>query len=120
MYTRVIQAAIRPKRVAEFKGAVTDHDLPIIRSQHGFVDDVEMYAGNQFISLTFWETEEDAERFTRDVFPRIAARSSPLVVSPLEARAYKLEEDTVHILRSGTVDTMEKRPIRKFAVEAAA
>jgi len=108
MYTRVIQATIRPKRVAEFKDTVTDHDLPIIRSQPGFVDDVETYAGNQFISLTFWETEEDAERFTRDVFPRIAARSGPLVVSPLEAKAYKVEQDTVHTLRSETVETMEK------------
>jgi len=108
MYTRVIQATIRPKRVAEFKDAVTDHDLPIIRGQPGFVDDVETYAGNQFISLTFWETEKDAERFTRDVFPRIAARSGPLVVSPLEAKAYKVEQDTVHTLRSETVETMEK------------
>jgi heme-degrading monooxygenase HmoA len=120
MYTRVIQATIRPKRIAEFKGAVTDHDLPIIRSQPGFVDDVEMYAGDQFISLTFWETEEDAERFTRDVFPRIAARSGPLVVSPLKAKAYKLEHDTVHTLRSETVETKAKGPILKFAVEAAA
>lgn len=120
MYARVIQATISPKRVAEFKGAVTDHNLPIIRSQPGFVDDVEMYAGNQFISLTFWETEEDAERFTREVLPPIATRSGPLVVTPLEARAYELEQDTVHSSRSETVETIEQTPILKFAVAAAA
>lgn len=55
-------------------------------SQPGFVDDLEIYAGKQFISLTFWETEEDAERFTREVFPPIAARSARFVVIPLEWR----------------------------------
>ena len=79
-----------------------------------------MYAGDQFIGLTFWELEEDAERFTRDVFPPMATRSGPLVLSPLRARAYELEHDTVHTLRSDTVETIEPRPILKFAVAAVA
>ena len=120
MYTRVVQATIKPKRVLEFKDAVANHDLPIIRSQPGFVDNIEMYANNQFISLTFWKTEEDAERFASEAFPRIAARDWPLVLKPLRAEAYTVEYDTIHGLRWGTVEVMEKRPARKFATPAAA
>jgi heme-degrading monooxygenase HmoA len=120
MYIRIVQATIKPKRVLEFKDAVANHDLPIVRGQPGFLDHIAMYADNQFISMTFWETEEDAERFTSEVFPRIAARSGPLVLKPLRAEAYKAEHDTADRLRSGTVETMEKRSAIKFATPAAA
>ncbi len=119
MYARLVQATIKPKRLAEFKDAVTSHDLPAIRSLPGFVDDIEMYLENKFVSITFWQTEKDAEQYTCELFPQIAARSAPLVSDTgLRAQVYKIERDTIHEAKIEAVKKMESTAVRAFAAVA--
>jgi len=120
MYPRLVQATIQPKRLAEFKNAVTNHDLPVIRTQPGFVGDLVMYSGNSFLSITFWRTEEDAERYTQEVFPRLAARSGPLASNILRAESYRLDNHTILEVKSGEVKKVESVPVRQLAAAAAA
>ncbi len=61
MYTRVAQATIKPKRLAQFKDGITNYALPAIRTQPGLMDVLEMYSGNNFLCVTFWQSEKDAE-----------------------------------------------------------
>jgi heme-degrading monooxygenase HmoA len=121
MYPRVVQATIQPKRLAEFKNAVSNHDLPVIRTQPGFVGDLVMYSGNSFLSITFWQTEEAADRYTQEVFPRLAARSGPLASNILRAESYRLDNHTILEMRSGEVKKkVESVPVRQLAAAAAA
>jgi len=80
MFARMVSMQLEPNARREFTEKFENEIIPTLKRQPGFQEEmlfavrsqpgfVEMYAGNQFISLTFWETEEDAERFTRDVFP---------------------------------------------------
>lgn len=97
MYVRVVQASVKPKRLLEFKHAVKNHDRPAIERLPGFVDEVELYSKNHFLSITFWETEATAEHYARTVFPRMAARSEPLVHdTTLRALPYEAAYDTTH------------------------
>src|SRR5512146_2998102 len=97
MYIRDVQATIKPKRLAEFKHAVQTHDPPMVRRLPGFLDQIELYSKDVFIGITFWQTAQDAEHYARNVFPRIAARSGPLVCDTmLRAIAYDVAYDTMH------------------------
>jgi len=98
MYTRVVQATIKPDQIEQFKDAITHQALPAIHSQPGFVDAVEMYSGDKFVCVTFWRTQEDAERYTRDMFPRIAEMAGPLLNGTPQAETYEVENDTIHKL----------------------
>ncbi|MFB3916016.1 MAG: hypothetical protein ACE14M_04765 [Terriglobales bacterium] len=117
MYIRVVQATVKPKRLAEFKHAVKTHDLPVVRSLPGFLDQIELYSKNAFLGITFWQTSQDAEHYAHDVFPRIAARSEPLVCdTAVRAVAYDVAYDTLH-----QVEEIRKlKPVTAGALAAAA
>jgi len=120
MHTRVVQATIKSKRIAEFKNAVTNHDLPAIRTQPGFLGDLVMYSGASFIAITFWQSEQDAELYSQELFPRLAARSAPLVDNILRVENYRLVSRAVFEMESVAASKVETLPVRQLAAVAAA
>lgn len=96
MYTRLVQATIKSDKLDQFKDAITNQALPLIRQQPGFVDAVEMYSGNRFACMTFWRSKEDAERYARDVFPQIIEGAKALLTTNPTAENYEVSNDTVH------------------------
>jgi hypothetical protein len=120
MYSRVVQATIRPKRIKEFRYAMNEHDLPIIRSQDGFAGDYVMYSGNKFFAITFWRTEKAAEHYATEIFPRLLARFEPLVLDIVRSETFRVESYAEMAAAEAWLHVMKAAPVRRLAGAAAA
>ncbi|MFB3915312.1 MAG: hypothetical protein ACE14M_01175 [Terriglobales bacterium] len=96
MFTQVLQATVKRNRILEFKHGITQHALPAIRTQPGFVDAVELYSSNKFMCITFWRTQQDTDRFVHQLLPRILARTEPLLADLARCEVFKIASDTIH------------------------
>jgi heme-degrading monooxygenase HmoA len=84
MFSRVV--AVRTKRGKARDLAETIHDriVPMLEDQPGFVDEILLVSDaepDQILDLSFWESQEDAERYTHEQCPRIDDLISHLVES---------------------------------------
>jgi heme-degrading monooxygenase HmoA len=74
MFTRVVAVQVKTGKAREFSQVIQDKILPILQEEPGFVDVIVLQSNteaNQMLALNFWETEQDAERYTQEQFPRI-------------------------------------------------
>jgi hypothetical protein len=63
---------------------IQDKILPILEAQPGFVDEIVLLSDtepDQILALSFWKSQQDAERYTHDQFPRVNELISHLVES---------------------------------------
>jgi quinol monooxygenase YgiN len=103
MYSRVTQATIKPGRKAEFAQLLNESVMPELLKQPGCVDIVQLFQDTdptQFVSITFWKTKADAERYGRDVFPRLISRLEPLSYNWV-VNGYHVEMSTMHRIAAG-------------------
>jgi hypothetical protein len=58
MYSRIITCKIDPSRIEEFRATLNGEFLPRIRSQPGFVDNIEALdiATGEFCCTTLWNS----------------------------------------------------------------
>jgi heme-degrading monooxygenase HmoA len=73
---------------------IQDKILPILQEEPGFVDVIVLQSNteaNQMLALSFWETEQDAERYTQEQFPRINKLISHLVENAPVSRTFTVD-----------------------------
>ena len=86
MFTRVVAVNTKPGKVRELTKAIHDKILPILEDQQGFVDEILLVSDtepDQILALSFWMSQEDAERYTHEQCPKINELISHLVESAL-------------------------------------
>jgi heme-degrading monooxygenase HmoA len=99
MFARLVEATAKPGKRNEIKAILTNELEPALKKQKGFVDAVGLASDTRpedGITLTFWATKEDAERFYgtteyRSKFDRI----TPLVEN-MTIRTFNVEASTFH------------------------
>ena len=97
MFTRVVAVYAKPGKVRELSKTIHDKVLPILEDQPGFVDEILLVsdtAPDQILALSFWESQQDAERYTHEQYPRINEFISHLVENAPVSRTFKV--DIVH------------------------
>ena len=86
MFTRVVAVRTKPGKAREFTETIHDTILPILEDQQGFVDEMILVSDtepDQILALSFWKSQQDAERYTHEQCPRINGLISHLVESAL-------------------------------------
>ena len=99
MFTRVVEGKCKPGKTNEFCSTVTKKVLPILQKQQGFQDEIVLVAStdpSQVLMLSFWNTREDAERYHREQFTKIAEMVRPLGDGDPVVKAYDVNTSTVH------------------------
>jgi heme-degrading monooxygenase HmoA len=82
MYMLLIDGVIKQGKQDEFLKTWSNQILPLLKKQNGFVDEIlllERGTNNAATGLSFWKTQQDAERYQRDVFPQAASNVEPLL-----------------------------------------
>src|SRR5512146_1672130 len=98
MYTRIAQCNVQPGRFDEVSRVLRDEILTELSRQPGFVDLIALQSDlerDRLVSITLWKSKEDAERYGREVFPRLTGRISSLT-SNWTVHSYNVEASTVH------------------------
>ena len=73
MFTRTVEVTPKSGKARELANTINEKVLPILKKQAGFVDETLLVSNtepNQVLALSFWNTQEDAERYQREQIPR--------------------------------------------------
>lgn len=84
MFARVVAVSTKSGKAREFANTIHDRIIPMLEGQQGFVDEILLVADtepDQILALSFWKSQQDAERYTHEQCPKIEELISHLVES---------------------------------------
>ena len=74
MFTRLVEMKSMPGKSQELADLIDAKAVPILKQQHGFVDEIVLVAHTEpdrVFALSFWNNKEDAEKYQRDHYQTI-------------------------------------------------
>jgi heme-degrading monooxygenase HmoA len=104
MFTRVVAVRTKKGKSGELAKTIRHKILPILEDQPGFVDEILLVSNtesDQILSLSFWESRQDAERYTHEEYPRVNELISHLVESAPVSRTFDVDIFTSHKITRG-------------------
>ena len=104
MYARMVEAPAKPGKRNEIITILEKEVQPLLKKEKGFVDFVGLTSDTTpdlGITMTFWATKEDAERFWNNrEFKAILDRLTPLTQN-MTARTFEVATSTFHKIAAG-------------------
>jgi heme-degrading monooxygenase HmoA len=104
MYTRVVDVTAKPGKARELSRTISDKVLSLLKSQPGFVDEINLISDqnpDQITALSFWKTREDAERYHRETFPKVNDLIRTYVEGTPQVRTFDVEHSSLHKIAAG-------------------
>ena len=107
MYTRVVETTSKQGKARELCNTIEEKVLPILKKQNGFVDELVMVSDrepNRVISISFWKTKEDAQRYDREQFDNVKKAIQQMFESTPVIRTYDVHTSTAHRFNAEKVE----------------
>jgi quinol monooxygenase YgiN len=104
MFTRVVEFTIQSGKTKDFSKTLYEKVLPILKEQRGFMDEVGLISNTErdrILALSFWDNQENAERYNREHYPRILDILNPLLKSAPKVTTYTVDLSTFHRIELG-------------------
>jgi heme-degrading monooxygenase HmoA len=80
VFTRFVECHVKPDKKDDFTHKLRNDVLPILQKQPGFVDLIGLVSENdseRIVSVSFWNSKQDADRYHREQYNRIAEMLKP-------------------------------------------
>ena len=103
MFTRIVECYVKREKRQEFNDKIQNHVLPILQSQAGFVDILNLSSAEEperFVAISLWKSRADAERYHRDHFSGILDTLRPTLRDEPSVEFYNVETSTAHRITS--------------------
>ena len=94
MFARIVEFVPKLERKDELVKAMREAVLPILKRQIGFLEILPLFPemkNEKMISITLWTEKKDAERYEREVFPRVEEILRPYLTTPITWTHYVVE-----------------------------
>jgi hypothetical protein len=95
MFARILEFEVKLEKKEEFVKVVKNQIVPILKKQNGFVEILpffpEKMKEEKVFTISLWATKLDAERYEREIYPKVYDILKPFVTTPIEVNYYKLE-----------------------------
>ena len=104
MFTRIVEISTKPGKSNEVANAIDEKVLPFLRQQPGFLDETVLTSeteSNCVIGISFWKTKEDAERYSREQFPKVNEILADLIETTPMVRTFHVHTSTPHKIAAG-------------------
>jgi quinol monooxygenase YgiN len=104
MFTRTIEVTAKSGKAKELANIINDKVLPILKKQTGFVDETLLVSDaepNRILALSFWNSNEDAERYHREQYPAIHEMVRHLLEAEPVIRGFNVDSSTTHKIEAG-------------------
>ena len=101
MYARKLTMKLKANSAPEFARIVENEVLPLLRKQQGFLDQITFLVvpeRKEALAISFWESKEDFEAYSRAGFPEVLKTLAKLVEGTPEAETLELSSSTFHKL----------------------
>ena len=104
MFTRTVEVTSKSGKARELASTINDKALPILKKQKGFVDETVLVSDkedNRVLSLSFWNSKEDAEKYQREQYPAIHEMVRHLLEAEPVIRTFNVDSSTTHRIAAG-------------------
>ncbi len=104
MFTRMVETNVKPNSLNELNSKLRTEVEHTFRKQPGFIDLITLVSTenpSRVISLSFWNTQEDAERYNRETFPKIKQLIQPYITGTPTVHTFTVETSTTHKIGVG-------------------
>ncbi len=94
MFARIVEFVPRMEKKDELIKVMKNEVLPILKRQAGFLEIlpfVPEMKNDKMVNVTLWHEKKDAERYEREVFPRVEDIVRPYLATPITWRLYNVE-----------------------------
>ena len=99
MFVRIVELNAKSGKGKEVARAINDQVLTLLKNQPGFVDEVVLISPDnpdRGVGISFWQSREDAERYNRELFPRISEIMRPALEGAPLVRNFEVVTSTAH------------------------
>ncbi len=94
MFARILEFTPKFEKKEEFIKTVRLEVLPILKKQPGFLEllpFVPEIKNEKVIAITLWTEKRDAEKYVKEMFPKVEQIVKPYLTTPIEVRLYNVE-----------------------------
>lgn len=98
MFSRTVSLQLKPNCVEEFSRTVEKIIIPLLRKQAGFQDLLAFVVpgGKAAVGLSLWYQKEDAERYSRQIYPSVLKALECVVEGSPNVLTYEVCNSTFH------------------------
>lgn len=99
MFTRIVEINAKSGKGRELVRTVNDKIMSILRDQPGFLDEITLASQenpDRIVALSFWKSQQDAEVYNRETFPRVNQAIQNLIEGAPRVRTFDVASSTVH------------------------
>ena len=98
MFTRHVSLRLKANSASEFSSVMEKEIIPLLRKQNGFRDEVTLVAPErrEALAISFWETKENAEAYSRTGYPEILKILARVVEGSPKVETFELSNSTFH------------------------
>jgi len=95
MFARILQFGVKPEQKTELIKVIKNEVLPILKKQVGFLEILPFFPEKAeektAVNISFWATKADAERYERELYPKVHTILKPFLTTPVTVKFYVLE-----------------------------
>ncbi|MGH9510202.1 MAG: antibiotic biosynthesis monooxygenase family protein [Terriglobales bacterium] len=99
MFARVVELNCKPEKIGELRTRLDQEVLPLLRKQKGFVDELVLNSDREtghVLAISLWNTRDDAERYQREVYGKIAEQLRPVINGEPQVQTFNVDLSTPH------------------------
>ena len=96
MYVRQVWAHFKPGQFDLLNRRLEDEVIPLLKEQKGFRDELSFFdkKSDEAFAMSFWDTQQDAENYQRDVYPKISKKMEDAIEGAPEIRSFEVNNST--------------------------
>jgi len=94
MFARIVEFIPKMEQKEQFVKVLRNEVLPILKKQPGFLEILPFFPETKterMITITFWAEKRDAERYEREVYPKVEGILKPYLSTPVNFKYYTVE-----------------------------
>lgn len=94
MFARITEFIPKAEKKQEFVKVIRNEVLPILKKQTGFMELLPFFPeikNEKVIAVTLWTEKVNAERYGREVFPKVEEILKPYLTTPITYKLYNVE-----------------------------
>ena len=94
MFARIVEFFPKLEKKEELVKVIRDEVLPILKKQTEFMEILPFFPetkNEKVVVVSIWMEQRNAERYEREVFPRVEEILKPYLTSPITYKPYKVE-----------------------------
>jgi quinol monooxygenase YgiN len=94
MFARIVEFIPKLEKIEDVGKVIRNEVLPILKKQTGFMELLPFFPetkNEKVIAVTLWTEKANAERYGREVFPKVEEILKPYLTSPITYKLYNVE-----------------------------